>query len=233
MFKAEKPVKQDQADKKLKKKVLWTREEKIAIMKHFKKHIYYGRLATVMESRHCQFMEQPVLNGRTIQKIRDFVRNAGLSFKKKKASGEGLKNTVVSPNQPERPNSPSAQSIQSTNTSASSEPASQTANPTSQTVNATATTSFLYYLPKQQFLHPLMANPTTHNVLTLPLKPASSTDVPPQVAFLKCAGVPSPQGADPDKPTPPAHPASSTNLANFSSLTFQTTPVSYQPEGHT
>lgn len=80
ILKADRPA-QEQVEKPFLK---WSREEKSAIMKHFKKHIYYGRLATVKESRLCQMIEQPVLNGRSIQKIRDFVRNAGTSLKRKR-----------------------------------------------------------------------------------------------------------------------------------------------------
>ncbi|XP_026800057.3 uncharacterized protein LOC113545103 isoform X3 [Pangasianodon hypophthalmus] len=169
-----KPAQEQTEKKKLKvfkKKVLWTREEKIAIMKHFKKHIYYGRLATVKESRRCQMLEQPVLNGRTIQKIRDFVRNAGISFKKKMAAKNGWKKVVLPP-QPANPNNTSVQSPQSTNTSPSSELSSQTANSTSSSVIQSPATDFI----KPIIYFSQTANATTTTTL-LPQATTSASNV--------------------------------------------------------
>ncbi|KAI4905088.1 hypothetical protein NFI96_016806, partial [Prochilodus magdalenae] len=50
----------------------WTKEERAAVMKHFKKHIYQGKLALMAECQRCQMLEQPVLSRRTTQNIRDF-----------------------------------------------------------------------------------------------------------------------------------------------------------------
>lgn len=135
-------------------------------MKHFKNHIYCGRLATVYESRRCQMLEKPVLDGRTIQKIRDFVRNAG-----KKAAVKGLKKkNVAVPSQRANPNSISVQSPQSTNTSASSEPSSQT-NPAIPSVIPSPATNFKPILFSQK------ANATT------------STTLPPQATVSTISNV--------------------------------------------
>ncbi|TSM77406.1 Histone-lysine N-methyltransferase pr-set7 [Bagarius yarrelli] len=147
----------------------WTEEEQNAIMKHFKRHIYYGKLATIQESRRCQMLEQPVLDGRTIQKIRDFVRNAGVSVRKKMSFKKCLKKHVTSPSQPAMPNSPSVQSPESTNISASSEPSSQTTNPTSSSEISPPTTD----LNKPIILFPQNANSTA--TTTLPSQVTLST----------------------------------------------------------
>ncbi|XP_036449709.1 uncharacterized protein LOC118823944 isoform X2 [Colossoma macropomum] len=64
----------------------WTIAEKAAVMKHFKKHIYHGKLASVPECQRCLMLEQPVLSRRTTQNIKDFVRNAGKSFMRANAA---------------------------------------------------------------------------------------------------------------------------------------------------
>ncbi|XP_035388461.1 uncharacterized protein LOC113572144 isoform X2 [Electrophorus electricus] len=69
--------------KRLRKRKPWTREESMAVVKHFKNHIYYGKLARVRECQRCQVLEHPALDGRTTQNIRDFVRNMGKSYKKR------------------------------------------------------------------------------------------------------------------------------------------------------
>lgn len=157
------------------KKVLWTREEKIAIMRHFKKHIYYGRLATIKECRRCQMMEQPVLNGRTIQKIRDFVRNAGISFMRKMTAKHYVKKNVALPPQPANPNSTGVQSPQSANTSTFSVLSSQTAHPTSSSVIPSPTTNFKPVIDLSQ-----TANGTT-------------TTLPPQAPIFTTSNVVHPQ----------------------------------------
>ncbi|XP_017332097.1 uncharacterized protein LOC108270188 isoform X5 [Ictalurus punctatus] len=175
--KAGKPA-QQQAEQQLNvlmKKVLWTREEKIAIMKHFKKHIYYGRLATIKECRRCQMMEQPVLNGRTIQKIRDFVRNAGISFMRKMTAKHYVKKNIALPPQPANPNSTGVQSPQSANTSTFSVLSSQTAHPTSSSVIPSPKTNFKPVIDLSQ-----TANGTT-------------TTLPPQAPIFTTSNVVHPQ----------------------------------------
>ncbi|XP_056611303.1 uncharacterized protein LOC130427704 isoform X2 [Triplophysa dalaica] len=61
----------------------WSQMEVNAVMKHFKAHILKGHLATKTECEQCKNAEDPVLGERTVQNIRDFVRNRGLMFKKK------------------------------------------------------------------------------------------------------------------------------------------------------
>lgn len=149
------------ANPRLRKSVPWTREEKIAVMKHFKKHIFSGRLASVLESRRCQLLE-PVLNGRSIQKIRDFVRNAGLS----------LRNSRADRRQPENPDNP--KSVQSTNILASSEPSTHTENSTSLGIvpsPATASVKPIFILSQ-----------TAHATDSTTLPPQASISAPSDVA---------------------------------------------------
>nr|XP_055041257.1 uncharacterized protein LOC129428912 isoform X2 [Misgurnus anguillicaudatus]XP_055041258.1 uncharacterized protein LOC129428912 isoform X2 [Misgurnus anguillicaudatus] len=60
----------------------WTTNEVNAVMKHFKVQISKGHLATKAECEQCKTAEDPVLRERTVQNIRDFVRNRGLMLKK-------------------------------------------------------------------------------------------------------------------------------------------------------
>ncbi|KAG1934665.1 hypothetical protein F2P79_019878 [Pimephales promelas] len=53
----------------------WSPNEVNAVMKHFKNHISKGHLATSAECARCKTAESTVLRERTIQNIRDFVRN--------------------------------------------------------------------------------------------------------------------------------------------------------------
>ncbi|XP_062417130.1 helicase ARIP4-like isoform X2 [Pungitius pungitius] len=55
----------------------WSKMEVSAVMKHFKAHILKGHLATKMECEQCKLAEDHILKGRTVQNIRDFVRNRG------------------------------------------------------------------------------------------------------------------------------------------------------------
>lgn len=63
---------------------MWSKAEVAAVMRHFKDHINEGKLATKNECSHCKLVEDPVLAGRTVQNIRDFVRNRGLTAKRQK-----------------------------------------------------------------------------------------------------------------------------------------------------
>lgn len=65
-------------------KNMWSKAEVAAVMRHFKDHINEGKLATKNECSHCKLVEDPVLAGRTVQNIRDFVRNRGLTAKRQK-----------------------------------------------------------------------------------------------------------------------------------------------------
>ena len=65
------------------KKTKWTDKEETAIMKHFKEHISKGKLASVTESRQCRDNEYATLKGRTVQNIRDFVRNRGIMLRRR------------------------------------------------------------------------------------------------------------------------------------------------------
>ncbi|KAM9431823.1 uncharacterized protein Hap1MRO34_002964 isoform 2-T3 [Clarias gariepinus] len=64
-------------------KVCWSNAEVSAVMKHFKAHVTKGKLATLTECQQCKTAEDPVLRQRTAQNIRDFVRNRGLTLKRK------------------------------------------------------------------------------------------------------------------------------------------------------
>ncbi|KAK3508200.1 hypothetical protein QTP70_017325 [Hemibagrus guttatus] len=61
----------------------WSKREEVAVMKYFKSHIAKGKLATMVECLQCKTAEDPVLAGRTAQNIRDFVRNRGITLKRK------------------------------------------------------------------------------------------------------------------------------------------------------
>ncbi|XP_076587412.1 uncharacterized protein LOC143321144 isoform X2 [Chaetodon auriga] len=60
----------------------WSKTEISAVMKHFKIHIDKGNLASKMECQQCKLAEHPVLKERSLQNIRDFVRNRGLRLRK-------------------------------------------------------------------------------------------------------------------------------------------------------
>lgn len=67
-------------------KVAWSNAEITAVIKHFKGHIAKGKLATLSECQQCKTAEDPVLVRRSAQNIRDFVRNRGISLKRKTQS---------------------------------------------------------------------------------------------------------------------------------------------------
>ncbi len=61
----------------------WSNAEVTAVMKHFKAHIAEGKLATMTECLQCKTAEDPVLARFRAQNIRDFVRDRGISLKRK------------------------------------------------------------------------------------------------------------------------------------------------------
>ncbi|XP_062421876.1 uncharacterized protein LOC119228025 isoform X2 [Pungitius pungitius] len=61
----------------------WSKCEVQAVMRHFKDHIRKGHLATKNECSHCKLVEGPVLEQRTVQNVRDFVRNRGTAEKRR------------------------------------------------------------------------------------------------------------------------------------------------------
>ncbi|XP_062331740.1 uncharacterized protein LOC134032000 isoform X2 [Osmerus eperlanus] len=69
------------------KKHLWSPMEVAAVMRHFGEHIKKGKLATMIECQQCKKAEDPALAGRSIQNIRDFVRNRGVTLKRKENPG--------------------------------------------------------------------------------------------------------------------------------------------------
>ena len=64
------------------KKKMWSKAEVAAVMRHFKSHINKGSLASKNECSHCKIVEGSVLAQRTVQNIRDFVRNRGTTAKR-------------------------------------------------------------------------------------------------------------------------------------------------------
>ncbi|XP_073667997.1 uncharacterized protein [Paramisgurnus dabryanus] len=66
-----------------KKKRMWSKAEVAAVMRHFKVHIVKGNLATKSECLQCKSAEEPVLQNRSVQNIRDFVRNRGITAKRR------------------------------------------------------------------------------------------------------------------------------------------------------
>ncbi|XP_034747424.1 uncharacterized protein LOC117956459 isoform X1 [Etheostoma cragini] len=63
-------------------KKVWSKAEGAAVMRHFRDHISRGKLATTSECSHCKQVEDPVLAQRTVQNIRDYVRNRGIAAQK-------------------------------------------------------------------------------------------------------------------------------------------------------
>ncbi|KAK1904877.1 Cyanuric acid amidohydrolase [Dissostichus eleginoides] len=63
-------------------KKLWAKNEVAAVMRHFKLHIAKRNLATKSECHHCKLVEGKVLDERTVQNVRDFVRNRGIARKR-------------------------------------------------------------------------------------------------------------------------------------------------------
>lgn len=60
----------------------WSKAEVAAVMRYFREHISKGKLATKNQCSHCKLVEDPVLEQRTVQNIRDFVRNRGIAAKR-------------------------------------------------------------------------------------------------------------------------------------------------------
>lgn len=63
----------------------WSPAEIAAVMRHFQKHIDTGKLASFIEIQQCQKAEYPLLESRSLQNMRDFVRNRGITNKRRKA----------------------------------------------------------------------------------------------------------------------------------------------------
>ncbi|KAK9977305.1 hypothetical protein ABG768_019126, partial [Culter alburnus] len=61
----------------------WSEEEIQAVMKHMRPFIENSVTVTNEQCLKCKEKEQPILETRSIQNIRDFVRNRGLAFKKR------------------------------------------------------------------------------------------------------------------------------------------------------
>lgn len=64
--------------------------EVAAVMRHFSEHIAKSKLATMIECQQRKSAEHPALVNRSHQNIRDFVRNRGVTLKKKKAFNDQL-----------------------------------------------------------------------------------------------------------------------------------------------
>ncbi|XP_056455354.1 uncharacterized protein LOC130389549 isoform X3 [Gadus chalcogrammus] len=60
----------------------WSGEEIQAVMKHLRPFVENGVTATSGQCLQCKEKEHPILETRSIQNIRDFVRNRGLAFKR-------------------------------------------------------------------------------------------------------------------------------------------------------
>uniref|UniRef100_A0A096LQ63 Uncharacterized protein n=1 Tax=Poecilia formosa TaxID=48698 RepID=A0A096LQ63_POEFO len=65
------------------KKHPWSPVEVAAVMRHFGEHIKKGQLATMIKCQQCKKAEDLALASRSIQNIRDFVRNRGITLKRK------------------------------------------------------------------------------------------------------------------------------------------------------
>ncbi|XP_056598321.1 uncharacterized protein LOC130416996 [Triplophysa dalaica] len=69
-------------DARRKQKQPWSPTEIAAVMRHFKSHITHGKLASKIDCHQCKSSEHPALSTRSLQNIRDFVRNRGLTRKR-------------------------------------------------------------------------------------------------------------------------------------------------------
>lgn len=72
-------------DARRNQKRIWSPTEIAAVMRHFRNHIARGKLATKIECQQCKNAEHPAFASRSVQNIRDFVRNRGLTLKKKQS----------------------------------------------------------------------------------------------------------------------------------------------------
>ncbi|MED6269395.1 hypothetical protein CHARACLAT_032695 [Characodon lateralis] len=72
------------------KKYPWSPVAVAAVMRHFGKHIKKGKLATMIECQQCKKAEDPALADRSIQNIQDFVRNRGVTLKRKQNRGYNM-----------------------------------------------------------------------------------------------------------------------------------------------
>lgn len=63
-------------------KTAWSKAEVNPVMPYFNDHISKGKLAAKTECIHCKMAEGSVLAQRTVQNIRDFVRNRGVTAKR-------------------------------------------------------------------------------------------------------------------------------------------------------
>ncbi|XP_057206215.1 uncharacterized protein LOC130564266 [Triplophysa rosa] len=75
----------EKKDARRKQKQPWSPTEIAAVMRHFKSHITQGKLATKIDCQQCKNAEHPALSNRSLQNIRDFVRNRGLTLRKRQA----------------------------------------------------------------------------------------------------------------------------------------------------
>ncbi|XP_046692024.1 uncharacterized protein LOC124376792 isoform X2 [Silurus meridionalis] len=75
----------ERVDARRQQKRIWSPTEVSAVMRHFRHHIARGKLATKIECQQCKNAEHPALASRSVQNIRDFVRNRGLTLKKKQS----------------------------------------------------------------------------------------------------------------------------------------------------
>ncbi|XP_077089983.1 uncharacterized protein LOC143741597 isoform X2 [Siphateles boraxobius] len=71
-------------DVRKKAKQIWAPTEIAAVMKHFQNHIARGKLVSKVQCQQCKTAEHPALASRSVQNIRDFVRNRGVSLKRKR-----------------------------------------------------------------------------------------------------------------------------------------------------
>ncbi|XP_051551576.1 uncharacterized protein LOC127439363 [Myxocyprinus asiaticus] len=65
-----------------KQKQVWSQTEIAAVIRHFQNHIARGKLTSQIECQQCKNAEHPALASRSVQNIRDILRNRGLTLKK-------------------------------------------------------------------------------------------------------------------------------------------------------
>lgn len=146
------------------------------------------------ECQRCQILEQPVLNRRTLQNIRDFVRNAGRCFKKDLENpfvqtSQVAKTPILSTAPPPATSNTNAIPSITLNTTSCHLPPFQAKYPVSTNLLSPQTGILLRtsaLLPQatipssSSVITPLTANPSNSNVLPLYKASPESTQAPHQ-----------------------------------------------------
>ncbi|XP_066531427.1 uncharacterized protein [Hoplias malabaricus] len=197
----------------------WTTAERAAIMKHFKKQIYYGNPASRSECRRCQLLEQPVLNNRSIQMMRDFVRNAGISIQRARFRVNRAESVFLCPQETNPASSTSGVQPRTLNTSVATALPHQSPIPSSSTVQLAQTEKPVESMPQ------LSVPPKLIGASILPLQTGrntSSSVLPPPAANPVNSNVLHYQNINPPSSTSPHFQAEKTSQSSQTESLFRT-----------